>query len=137
MIIGDFCGTIVTMTIISIFGENTDWVTWTITFFFAFFQATIYPAGVSWSSQYTNMSGKYIFIFSCGQALGQIVLLPLGGYLFQIDPFSVMYMILVSTICNAIFFIFMNVERKFLPLEKNRGNVEMEEKVDPHHSTKM
>ncbi|XP_078483907.1 sodium-dependent glucose transporter 1 [Ciona intestinalis] len=100
----DFVGIIVSMIIVCIFGEQTAEVTWAITFFYSFFQATIYPAGVSWTSQYTNMSGNYIFIFSAGQAIGSMVLLPVGGLLFDIDPFNVMYLVLGCSCANALVF---------------------------------
>lgn len=98
------------MTIVSVFGENNPAVTWAVSFLFAFFQATVYSSGVSWTSTYTNMSGHYIFIFSIGQALGSMILLPLGGWLFELDPFNVMYMILCTTFLNAVCFGFMLLE---------------------------
>uniref|UniRef100_H2YWL0 Major facilitator superfamily (MFS) profile domain-containing protein n=1 Tax=Ciona savignyi TaxID=51511 RepID=H2YWL0_CIOSA len=100
----DFIGIVVSMIIVCIFGEGTAEVTWAITFIYSFFQATIYPAGVSWTSQYTNMSGNYIFIFSAGQAVGSMVLLPVGGVIFDSDPFSVMYLILGCSCANAVVF---------------------------------
>ncbi|CAK8693872.1 unnamed protein product [Clavelina lepadiformis] len=107
VILVDFVGIIASMTVVSIFGENTAEVTWAMTFFYGFFQATIYPGGVSWASQFTNMSGNYIFIFSAGQALGTMSLVPVGGIIFDIVPFSVMYMVLGCSVANALVFLLM------------------------------
>ena len=107
VILADFVGIIASMTVVSIFGENTAEVTWAMTFFYGFFQATIYPGGVSWASQFTNMSGNYIFIFSAGQALGTMSLVPVGGIIFDIVPFSVMYMVLGCSVANALVFLLM------------------------------
>lgn len=117
------------MTIVSIWGQRVAGITWAVTFLFGFFQATVYPAGVSWTSQYTNVSGHYIFIFSAGQALGSMILLPLGGYLFELDPFSVMYLILVSTICNAIFFAAMLFRVKIQYKSTDRQHAPIETKM--------
>ncbi|XP_039262161.2 sodium-dependent glucose transporter 1-like [Styela clava] len=133
IIIVDLCGTIASMIIVCIFGEWVAGITWAVTFLFGFFQATIYPAGVSWTSQYTNMSGHYIFIFSAGQALGSMILLPFGGFLFQLDPFNVMYLILGCTVSNAIFFGAMIIEAK---RHHTKGGKTLEEN-DYYTETKM
>jgi len=78
---------------------------------------------VSWTSQYTNMSGNYIFIFSAGQALGTMVLLPVGGVIFDADPFSVMYLILGCSLLNAATYLVMllegrRIEKKVLVNDK-------------------
>ena len=118
VILIDLVGTIASMIIVSIYGESTAEIIWTVTFTYGFFQATIYPAGVSWASRYTNMSGNYIFIFSAGQALGSMTLVPLGGILFDIDPFYVMYMVLGCSVCNGIIFLFMIWKGKRLSQKK-------------------
>ena len=114
VILIDLVGTILCMVVVSIFGESTAAVTWAVTFLYGFFQATIYPAGVSWASKYTNMSGNYIFIFSAGQALGTMTLVPAGGILFDIEPFYVMYLVLGCSVCNAITFGLMMFEGRRL-----------------------
>lgn len=45
--------------------------------------------GVSWTSQVTNMAGSYMFVFMIGNALGAMTMMPAGGALFDINPFSV------------------------------------------------
>ena len=112
VIIIDLVGTIVSMIVVSIVGESVAEVAWTVTFVYGFFQATIYPAGVSWASKYTNMSGNYIFIFSIGQALGTMTLVPVGGILFDIEPFYVMYLVLGCSIGNAVVFAIMVLVQK-------------------------
>ena len=119
----DFVGINVSMIIMCVLGEQTAEVAWAITFFYSFFQGTVYPAGVSWTSQYTNMSGNYIFIFSAGQALGTMVLLPVGGVIFDADPFSVMYLILGCSLLNAATYLVMllegrRIEKKVLVNDK-------------------
>ena len=102
------------MIVVSIFGEKTPEVTWAVTFLYGFFQATIYPAGVSWASKYTNMSGNYIFIFSAGQALGTMTLVPVGGIIFDFEPFNVMFLVLGCSVGNAIAFALMMIEGRRL-----------------------
>lgn len=114
VILIDLAGTIISMIIVSILGNTVAEVTWAVTFIYGFFQATIYPAGVSWVSTYTNMSGNYIFIFSIGQALGTMTLVPVGGILFDIEPFYVMFMVLGCSVCNAVIFLLMIWEGKRL-----------------------
>lgn len=45
--------------------------------------------GISWTSQVTNVSGSYIFIFTLGNATAGMIMLPVGGIIFENDPFNV------------------------------------------------
>ena len=45
--------------------------------------------GVTWVSKVTNVTGKYMFLFVVGAMTGCIIIVPVGGLLFQLDPFSV------------------------------------------------
>ena len=127
VILIDLVGTIVCMIVVSIFGESTAEVTWSVTFLYGFFQATIYPAGVSWASKYTNMSGNYIFIFSAGQALGTMTLVPAGGFIFDIEPFNVMFLVLGCSVGNAIAFVLMMIEGRRLKRQNRRNSTEKDD----------
>ena len=45
--------------------------------------------GVSWTSLITNVSGTYILVFGAGNTIGTMSMLPLGGLLFDLNPFNV------------------------------------------------
>ena len=117
-ILFDVFGTILSLIIISIFGESTAEIIWVFTFIYGFFQATVYPSGVSWASRYTNISGRYIFIFSIGQALGCFVILPVDGYIFGLNPFHIIFVVLGCSICNGIAFCCMMLEETRLENKK-------------------
>lgn len=114
IILVDFAGTVLCMIIMVIYGEESVPVAWVITAFYSFLQGTVYPGGVSWASQYINMSGSYIWIFSAGQALGTMTLVPASGFLFDQEPFSVMYVVLGCSVLNAITFLVMLLEGRRL-----------------------
>lgn len=109
IIIYDLVGTTAALVVMSIWGEYIGLVTWIVTFFHGLCVATLYSSGVSWTSQVTNMAGKYMFIFATGNAMGAMSMMPAGGALFDKNPFSVMYLVLGSCCGNVIFFILMNV----------------------------
>nr|XP_039267013.1 sodium-dependent glucose transporter 1C-like isoform X1 [Styela clava] len=109
IIIFDLIGTTIALTVMCIWGEYIPLVTWIVSFFHGLCVATLYSSGVSWTSQVTNMAGKYMFIFAIGNAFGVMLMMPAGGALFDKNPFSVMYLILGLCCGCAIFFIFMNL----------------------------
>ena len=126
IILIDFIGTVISMVVMVIFGETSVPVAWAITLIYPYLQGTVYPGGVSWASQYINMSGKYIWIFSAGQAIGTMTLVPASGFIFDYDPFNVMYVVLGCSILNSIAFLLMIFEGKRLSkklgLFKNQVN---------------
>ena len=58
IIIIDLIGIIVSMAVVCIWGESIPAVAWAMTVTYGFFQATVYPAGVTWANQYVNMTGR-------------------------------------------------------------------------------
>jgi len=114
IILLDFFGTVISMVVMVIFGETSIPIAWAITFLYPYLQGTVYPGGVSWASQYINMSGKYIWIFSAGQAIGTMTLVPASGFIFDYNPFNVMYVVLGCSIVNSIAFLLMIFEGKRL-----------------------
>ena len=113
IILVDLVGITASMTAVCIWGEQSAAVAWSMTVIYAFFQATVYPGGVTWANQYVNMTGRYIFLFTLGQAIGSMSLVPVAGIVFDNGPFNVMYMILGESVGNAVTF-------GLLMLEANR-----------------
>ena len=112
IILVDFVGITVSMVLVSIWGEQSAAIAWSMTVLYAFFQATVYPAGVTWANQYVNMTGRYIFVFTLGQAIGTMSLVPVAGYVFDDGPFNVMYMILGESVGNVVAFGFLMLEAR-------------------------
>ncbi|XP_039268619.1 sodium-dependent glucose transporter 1A-like isoform X2 [Styela clava] len=104
IIIASIIGSIIDMIFMCIFGEHTAWLAWLVSALHGYTTAMLYPSGVSWVSQITNISGTYMFVCNIGNAVGSLTMLPLGGYLFDIDPFSVMYLVLILAVVNAFFY---------------------------------
>lgn len=52
------------------------------------YEASMLFLGVSWTSRETNMSGSYMVVFSLGNALGGMGMVPAGGAIFDNDPFN-------------------------------------------------
>lgn len=98
-------GCLFSLTLEVIWGERVIWLAWTVAFLFGFFVSLMYPTGISWTSKYTNMSGRYIGVFSVGSALGVMLLLPASGAVFEIDAFYPMYLNLAVVICTSITFV--------------------------------
>ncbi|XP_078484295.1 sodium-dependent glucose transporter 1-like [Ciona intestinalis] len=113
IITADLFGVTISMVAVCLFGESVAAITWVVTFLYSFFQGTLYPCGVSWTSQFTNMSGNYIFIFTIGQTVGNIILLPIAGQMFDAHPFSVLNLVLICSVANALSFMGMVAERKY------------------------
>ena len=116
-------------------GEQLVPISWVVTALYSFLQGTIYPGGVSWSSQFVNMSGNYIFVFSAGQALGTMIIVPVSGIIFDYNPFNVMYVVLGCSILNGIIFLIMLIEgsrlsKKLILNEELPKEVETEIKSD-------
>ena len=135
IIIFDLVGTIALMIAMCVAGEQLVPISWVVTALYSFLQGTIYPGGVSWSSQFVNMSGNYIFVFSAGQALGTMIIVPVSGIIFDYNPFNVMYVVLGCSILNGIIFLIMLVEgsrlsKKLILNEELPKEVETEIKSD-------
>ncbi|CAK8684008.1 sodium-dependent glucose transporter 1C-like isoform X2 [Clavelina lepadiformis] len=97
-------GTIVMMVLMVTLGQSFHAVSWIVSVGHGFFVGPLYPSGVTWLSQVTNVSGKYMTIFILGGTLGCVVALPLGGLLFQSSPFNVMYLACALSCANALCF---------------------------------
>nr|XP_039263685.1 sodium-dependent glucose transporter 1-like isoform X2 [Styela clava] len=99
-------GSIIIMVLMSIMGQSLPWITWIVSVGLGYTTSMLFPAGVSWVSEITDISGKYMFVPEVGNAIGNLVMTPVGGYIFDIDPFSVVYMILGACVVTAIMFAF-------------------------------
>lgn len=113
IIIYDLIGTTTALVIMSIWGEQVALVAWIVTFFHGLCVATLYSSGVSWVSQSTNMAGTYMFVFTIGNAMGSMTMMPAGGALFDNDPFSVIYLICGLCAANIVFFVFMCIVARY------------------------
>ena len=123
IILIDFAGVTLSMTIMSVYGEQSAVIAWLMTVTYSFFYGTLFPAGVSWIARYLNMSGKYISIFFFGAALGPMTLIPAAGVVFDRNPFNVMHMILGETVSHAFVFFILVIEGKRLESKIGQGRI--------------
>jgi len=98
LIVFDLCGTNISMAILSIFGENVPLVLWIGSLLIGLTVATFYSSGVSWVASKTNISSTYVFIFALSP--GQVSMPLLAGYLFDLNPFNVIYLIMGFAVLN-------------------------------------
>ncbi|XP_039250391.2 sodium-dependent glucose transporter 1-like isoform X1 [Styela clava] len=97
-------GSIFSMTILSVFGERVPWIPWVISALHGYTVSILYPAGVSWVSEITNISGTYMFVPSVGSLLEKMIMVPLGGFILDLNAFSVIYLIFGFSLGTAITF---------------------------------
>nr|XP_039250736.1 sodium-dependent glucose transporter 1C-like isoform X1 [Styela clava] len=127
-----FCciaGTTIDSFIMSVFGEQTALVTWIVAFTHGLTTSTLYPAGVSWLSQVTNVSGAYMFIFNLGSALGSLTMLPLAGHLFDKNPFNAIHLVLALSVSNGVFFALALLAARFFKRKVQKKALEMTNQV--------
>jgi len=81
------------LVVFAIFGQTVPLLFWIESFFHGFTVAWFYSCGVSWTSQITNVSNTYIFIFQIGNSAGSMITPIIAGKIFVTLPFNVVYLL--------------------------------------------
>jgi len=93
---------------------------WIESFFHGFSVAWFYSSGISWTSQITNVSNTYIFIFAIGNTAGSMITPIIAGKIFVSLPFNVVYLLvgLAATNIFVTYWMFYMGKRHKIFLEK-------------------
>ncbi|CAK8684456.1 unnamed protein product [Clavelina lepadiformis] len=79
-------------------------IMWAVSFFYGSFHGLMVPSVITWVSEITNVSGAYAFVFTFAGALGAMTVLPVGGAMFHLSPFNVVYFLCGLNAFNLICF---------------------------------
>jgi len=132
MILFSMIGTTTGLIIFTMFGQATPTLYWVESVFHGFCVAWFYSSGMSWTSQITNVSNTYIFIFMTGNTAGSMITPIIAGLIFISSPFNVVYLLVGLASANVFVtsWMFYSGKRHKIFLKNTNENSNTDEKED-------